>query len=149
MDFERPAKLIFISRLGPDVVASVLLTLLLFMATSCGGRDEPVFTLGSEGVTLAGQARLVCSDQCRGSSQCGTIGNNWVILASSSGPATEFHDLYFPADAQVDIVGSQMEIVQSVTDPGLDQRMAFYAVNAADQSSGWVAGWCIGQEIVP
>lgn len=150
IDPRRHGKLTFDSSRWPALTILFLLPLLALAAASCVGRkDEPVFVLGNEDVTLEGEATLTCSEQCRGSSQCGTLGNSWVILASSSGPATEFHDLTFPADSQVTIIGTQMEVVQSINDPSKDQRMAFYAVEVPDLGAGWVAGWCIGQLIVP
>ena len=51
----------------------ILLIVVLLMVVSCVRRkDETVYLLGDEDVTLTGSATLLCSDQCRGSSQCGT-----------------------------------------------------------------------------
>jgi hypothetical protein len=131
-------------------LALALLPLVMLLVVSCVRRkEETVYMLGSEGVTLQGEATLVCSDPCVGSAQCGTLDKRWVILASSTGPATQGHDLTFSDKAQVTIVSNQMEVLQSVSDPSIDQRMIFYQVNVPDQGAGWVAGWCIGQEIVP
>lgn len=139
----------FRTRRAP-LAAFVLMSLLLLGVTSCGRDSEvPGYRMGSENVTLTGQATLLCSDQCRGSSQCGTTNTEWVILANSSGPATQGHDLTFPANAQVTILANQAELLQSVSDPNRTQRMMFYAVEVPDRGAGWVAGWCIGQQIVP
>ncbi len=126
----------------------LLLVALLMLAACFGGRDEPTTVFGSEG-TLSGTANLTCSDECRQRSQCGTFGRRWVILSSSAGPATEFHDLYFAADSEVTINQQQMAQVQGISGPSTPWRVAFYEIDAPGQGSGWVAGWCISQEIVP
>ncbi|UCG24766.1 MAG: hypothetical protein JSW55_01855 [Chloroflexota bacterium] len=138
----RPSLLLLFQALVP-----LSLTLLLLVACARGD-DEPVMLLGSEG-TLSGEAQLYCGDECRQRSQCGTIDSRWVVLLSSTGPATSHHDLTFPADAAVTINRHQMTLVDSVSNPGSPWRQAFYEVSAPDQALGWVAGWCIAQEIVP
>ncbi|HSG15119.1 MAG TPA: hypothetical protein VLE70_02200 [Anaerolineae bacterium] len=126
-----------------------LLSLVLLLLVACSGRnDEPAMLLGSE-ATLSGEAQLFCGDECRQRSQCGTIDSSWVVLISSAGPATSLHDLTFPADAAVTINSQQMTLVDSVSSPGSPWRQAFYLVSAPDRVLGWVAGWCIAQEIVP
>lgn len=140
----------FDPRPGLKRVALILLLVLSLLVVSCGRRDEDaVFLLGTEGVTLQGAATLICSDPCRDSGQCGTIDATWVVLASSSGPATTLHDLTFPVDVNATILANQMQIVQSVSDPSQESRLVFYAVDVPEFGQGWVAGWCIGQEIVP
>ena len=130
--------------------ALILLPLLLIVLVSCVRRkEEPVFMYGSEDVTLSGSATLKCSDGCRDSGQCGTIDTAWIILSSTTGPATTSHDRTFPDNSAVEIIQQRMEIVQSVSDPSLTDRQAFYEVNVPDLGTGWVAGWCIGQLIVP
>lgn len=129
--------------------ALLLLVVVLLTLAACGrGDDEPTTVFGSEG-TLSGTANLICSDECRQRSQCGTFGRRWVILSSSAGPATESHDLYFTADSAVTINQQQMAQVQGVSGPSTPWRVAFYQIDAPGQGIGWVAGWCIAQQIVP
>ena len=149
LDTLRQFRQIFRLRSRAVALLASLLVLSMLVA-ACGRRDnEPLFALGTDDVTLQGEATLVCGEDCRGSGQCGTIGPQWVILASSGGPSTEAHDLTFPDRAPVTILANQMEVVQSVADPSRSQRVPFYAVQMGDQAAGWVAGWCIGQLIVP
>jgi hypothetical protein len=129
--------------------AVMLLSLVLLLLVACTRRDdEPAMLLGSQ-VTLSGEAQLNCGEECKERSQCGTIDSRWVVLLSSAGPATSHHDLTFPAGAAVTINRHEMILVDSVSSPGSPWRQAFYEVNAPDRGLGWVAGWCIAQEIVP
>ena len=129
--------------------ALIILPFVLLMAVSCVRRkDEPAMLLGSD-ATLSGAASLICSDECLQRSQCGTIDSRWVVLLNSSGPATESHDFSLPVDAEVTINQQQMAQVQDIMSIAPAWREPFYEVSAPDQSAGWVAGWCIAQEIVP
>ncbi len=134
----------------PSRPALVLLPLLLLMVVSCVRRkDEPAMLLGSD-VTLSGAATLICGDECLQRSQCGSIDSgDWVILLNSSGPATESHDLSLPEETEVTINQQQMALIQDIMSTNPPWREAFYEISAPDQGAGWVAGWCIAQEIVP
>lgn len=141
---------LFVALLGRPTRVLVLVAALLAALAACSPfKDETLYLLGDENVELGDSATLVCSEQCRDSSQCGTIDTDWVILAKSDGPATESHDLTFPDRAPVTIVGQQMVTLQYVGEPARQQPIKFYAVEVADGGAGWVAGWCIGQQIVP
>lgn len=141
---------LFVALLRQPVLAPVLMAALLVALAACSPfRDETLYLLGDENVELGDSATLVCSEQCRDSSQCGTIDTDWVILAKSDGPATEAHDLTFPDRSPATIVGQQMVTLQYVGEPAKQQSLRFYAVEVADGGAGWVAGWCIGQQIVP
>lgn len=130
--------------------ALVLLSLALLATSSCVRRkDEPGYMLGSEGSTLSGQATLVCEEQCRGSGQCGTIEADWVVMASSISPTLDSHDLTFPDRSAVTIISSARRAIQSVRDPSQSDTLLFYWVEVPDRGMGWVAGWCIGQQVVP
>ena len=100
-------------------------------------------------VTLSGEAQLYCRQECMDRSQCGTIDSRRVVLLSSTGPATSRHDLTFPDNDAVTINRHQMILIDSVSNPGSPWRQAFYEVSAPDWGLGWVAGWCIAQEVVP
>jgi hypothetical protein len=112
-------------------------------------RDETLYLLGDEDIALGDSATLVCSEQCRDSSQCGTIDTDWVILANTVGPATDSHDLTFLDGAEVTITGQQMVTLVYTGDPAKRQQIKFYQVETPGHGPGWVAGWCIGQPIVP
>lgn len=133
----------------PSRSALVLLPLVLLMVVSCARRnDEPAMLLGSD-VTLTGTASLICSDECLQRSQCGSVDSSWVVLLNSSGPATESHNLSLPVDAEVTINQQQMALIQDIMSTNPPWREAFYEVSTPEQGAGWVAGWCIAQEIVP
>ena len=132
----------------PALVVVLGLALLLALA-SCKRYKEETLYLPGEEIPPGASATLVCNDQCRDRSQCGTIDADWVVLASSSGPATESHDLTFPAGATVTVIGQQQRNLQYIGDPTKTEQINFYKVEAANAGAGWVAGWCIGQLIVP
>lgn len=128
----------------------VFLILVMALPACMRLRNETLYLLGhEEDLPLEGAATLVCEAQCRDSSQCGQIDADWVILASSSGPATESHDLTFPDRAAVTIVDQRNVVVQYVSEPTKTQQVRFYQVELPEDGTGWVAGWCIGQPIVP
>lgn len=149
---DRPyAKLSFNPRLRRAALTVALLAFLLFMATACIRRKpETLYLLGDKKAFQPGEAAtLVCSDQCRGSSQCGKLDTDVVILASTAGPAMESHDLIFPDKAAVTISDRATRTLQSIGEPVKSQPLDFYKVEVPEKGSGWVAGWCIGQPIVP
>jgi hypothetical protein len=149
MEARRQAQRFWEGRLKQAALAFVLCTILVPSLASClRHKDETLYLLG-EDVAPGASATLVCSEQCRDSSQCGMLDSNWVVLASSSGPATESHDLTFPDGVAVTVTGQQQVTLQYIADPARRQQIKFYAVEVPDIGSGWVAGWCIGQPIVP
>jgi hypothetical protein len=150
MKLRRQVKPTLDARLWRLAPVLALFPLLLLALVSCMRvRDETLYLLGDEDIVLGDSATLVCSEQCRDSSQCGTIDSDWVILANSGGPATESHDLTLPDRAVVTIINEQMVTLQYTGDPAKRQPLKFYEVQAPDHGAGWVAGWCIGQPIVP
>jgi hypothetical protein len=120
----------------------------LLLLVSCSSGDEVTLVLGNE-VTLAGDAVLVCSESCLQRGQCGQTEESWVVVLSSAGPATTDHDRTLAVDSGVTIAQNQMALVENVSGPSTPWREAFYQVATPGQEPAWVAGWCIGQEIVP
>jgi hypothetical protein len=127
----------------------ILLPLALFTVVACMPRqDEPTMKLGSE-TTLKGAASLICTEECLQRSQCGEHESDWVVLLSTSGPATENHDLFLPVEAEVVINQQQTVLVKDIMSVNRAWREPFYEVSVPQHGAGWVAGWCIGQVIVP
>jgi hypothetical protein len=131
--------------------ARLLLTLLiglffLISLAACGrrGTSEDGFLLGSDN-TLSGNATLICSMECSERAQCGLTDDNPTVLLNSSGPATSNHDLAFAAGTEVIIDHQEMLPVIQVSDQSA-YRAAFYQVLFQENGSGWVAGWCLGQQ---
>ncbi|MFO7682259.1 MAG: hypothetical protein R6X34_19645 [Chloroflexota bacterium] len=91
----------------------------------------------------AQQAMLVCSDECAARGQCGHLVSNDqpVILGHPERPAVQEHQLTFPSDTPLPVLGIRDEIVQSVTTSEQFSH-PFYLVQRADSQTGWVAGWC-------
>jgi hypothetical protein len=129
----------------------VFLAFLLLSTASCTRRkEETPYLMGDQSELALGEtATLVCSDQCRGSSQCGKLNSEQVILASSRGPAMADHDLLFPHGLTVTVAGRETRLLENVSDASRSQQLDFYAVVTADGRAGWVAGWCIGRPVVP
>lgn len=125
-------------------VPPVILGLTLVILTACSLINQQP-TLGSQ-TTFAPQteAVLTCSSECANRGQCGdTAAQGTVVLGSGGGPATRFHELFFPADARVTINGSDTRTLEPLI--GGDQfDMTFYHISVVDTGkSGWVAGWCV------
>ncbi len=119
--------------------------LLLFTACSLINRNiEPPAILGHD-ILLQGQGRLVCSSECAERGQCGDIrGQGSVVLGGRFEPLTVEHDVYFPANTQVTIMGVQtyQAMLVSQGEPFLAN---FYVISLPDGEMGWVAGWCLAQ----
>ncbi len=125
--------------------AILLACLLLFTACSLINRNiEPPVTLGHD-IPLQGQGRLVCSNECAVRGQCGDIrGRGKVVLGGRFEPLTVAHDIYFPANTQVDIFATQTYQAMLVTQGELF-LVNFYAIAVPGGETGWVAGWCLAQ----
>ncbi len=137
------------ARVMRPVLAAFLGLALLLALASCRRYKEETLYLPGEEIPPGASATLVCNDQCRDRSQCGTIDADWVVLASSGGPATASHDLTFPAGATVTVVGQQQRTLQYIGDSTKTEQINFYKVEVPNAGAGWVAGWCIAQPIVP
>lgn len=135
------------SRRGKVVFSFILLALLLIIEscrsqeTQSGGNQM----LGSE-QTLSGQAILLCSQDCLDRAQCGLAEQVETVLLSSFGPATTGHNMAFPAGTAVVIDHQEMQPVIQVSDQS-SSRVPFYLVNVPEVGMGWVAGWCVGQQV--
>lgn len=122
-----------------------LLLLILTLASACGRRGaEDGLLLGSDN-TLSGDAALICSQDCSDRALCGLAEEVETVLLNSSGPSTINYDLAVPSGTQVSIDHQEMHPVIQVRDQS-SYRAAFYQVFFADGNTGWVGGWCLGQE---
>jgi hypothetical protein len=131
-----------------EVVFSLMLFALLMMIAACGNRESQPGgnqILGSE-QTLSGQATLSCSQDCLDRAQCGMTEQVETVLLSTFGPATTGHDLAFPAGTAVIIDHQEMQPAIQVSDQS-SIRVPFYLVNVPEVGSGWVAGWCLSQQV--
>ena len=131
-----------------EVVFSLIQFALLMIIASCRGQESQSGEnqiLGSE-QTLSGQAILLCSQDCLDRAQCGLTEQVETVLLSSFGPATTGHDMVFPAGTGVVIDHQEMQPVIQVSDQS-SSRVPFYFVNVPDLGMGWVAGWCVGQQV--
>lgn len=131
-----------------EVVFGLFQFALLMIIASCRGQESQSGEnqiLGSE-QTLSGQAILLCSQDCLDRAQCGLTEQVETVLLSSFGPATTGHDMAFPAGTGVVIDHQEMQPVIQVSDQS-SSRVPFYFVNVPDLGMGWVAGWCVGQQV--
>ena len=129
-----------------EVVFSLIQFALLMIIASCRGQGSQSGEnqiLGSE-QRLSGQAILLCSQDCLDRAQCGLTEQVETVLLSSFGPATTGHDMAFPAGVVID--HQEMQPVIQVSDQS-SSRVPFYFVNVPDLGMGWVAGWCVGQQV--
>lgn len=136
----------------PDQMSSlfraVSFIILLVFLVSCRNQDPQAgegLVLGSD-QTLSGQATLVCSQDCKDRAQCGVTGEAESVLLSSTGPATVGHDLAFPAGTTVVIDHQEMHPVIQISDQS-SYRTPFYLISVPERGMGWVAGWCVGQQV--
>lgn len=130
------------------VVFNLILFALLMMITACRNQESlsgENQILGSE-QTLSGQATLLCSQDCIDRAQCGLTEQVETVLLSTFGPATTGHDMAFPAGTAVIIDRQEMQPVIQVSDQS-SSRVPFYLVNVPEVGMGWVAGWCVGQQV--
>lgn len=107
------------------------------------GRGDNAPTSGNEGA-MAGEALLICSQECADRGQCGSSEAGQMVLLSNAGPATEGHNVAVPANSGVSIERQEARTVVQVSSEEQFQ-MPFYLVNIPDRGQAWVAGWCIGQ----
>lgn len=129
-------------------VFNLILFALLMMITACRNQESlsgENQILGSE-QTLSGQATLLCSQDCIDRAQCGLAEQVETVLLSTFGPATTGHDMAFPAGTAVIIDRQEMQPVIQVSDQS-SSRVPFYLVNVPEVGMGWVAGWCVGQQV--
>lgn len=130
------------------VVFGLILLALLMIMTACRRQESQPGgnqILGSE-QTLSGQATLQCSQDCLDRAQCGLAERVETVLLSSNGPATTGHNMAFPAGTAVVIDHQEIHPVIQVSDQ-TSSRVPFYLVNVPEVGMGWVAGWCVGQQV--
>jgi hypothetical protein len=121
------------------------LTVLLLALTACSliNRDAgPTATLGhTTELTAAGV--LVCSQPCAERGQCGdAVEGGEVILGGRGQPLTTQHDVFFPADVQVDILQRVPYTLRPLSE-GDNFNLNFYNIAVPGGEQGWVAGWCL------
>ncbi len=127
---------------------SALIIVLSFLAASCGGGRQGTngnLILGSD-QTLSGQAVLVCNQDCLDRAQCGLSEQVETVLLNSTGAATRNHDMAIPAGTAVNIDRQEMHPVIQLSDQA-SARVPFYLVEMPEVGFGWVAGWCVGQQV--
>ncbi len=100
-------------------------------------------TLGSE-IQLAGEASLICSQECADRGQCGRSEQGQMVLLNSQRPATLQHDIALGSLTAVTI---ERQEVRMAIQAGRNEEVpvSFYLVNIPDRGLGWVPGWCVGQ----
>ena len=115
----------------------------LLFSLSCGGGGETA----TPEAPVTQQANLICSEECAARAQCGKTlnGEQPVILGNPDFPAVEGHQMTFPADTTLPIVGFQDELVQVVA-TGEQFTQSFFLIKRADERVGWVAGWCVSPQ---
>jgi hypothetical protein len=132
-------------KLGRAVPLVALLSFGILTMSACSilGRGDSAPISGNEGA-LAGEALLICSQECADRGQCGSSEAGQMVLLNNAGPATEGHDMAVPENSGVSIERQEARtIVQVSTEEQF--QMPFYLVNIPDRGQAWVAGWCIGQ----
>ena len=120
------------------------LFLLLLAACFGGGEANQENAADGQPAPLAQplQMRLACSEACATNGQCGRANDGRIfILARSDQPNTQGHDRLLPAEALVEILGSEQRTIQQ---PGRElAQQTFSFVNVVEeQKTGWVADWC-------
>jgi hypothetical protein len=118
----------------------IIAVLFLLTAASCGGGDSAA----PPDDQAQQQGQIVCSEECAARGQCGTLlsGDQAVVLGNPEQPAVSNHQLIFPADATLPIIGVQ-DILLREPATGNEFTQPFYMISREDGRSGWVAGWCI------
>lgn len=131
---------------GKPTLSLIGLTLFfLFFILSCrGGAETPP---ENPDAPVEQQANLVCSEECAARGQCGKTvnGNQSVVLGNPDFPAVQNHQMTFPADYTLPIVGVKDELVQVVA-TGEQFNQSFFLIKRADERVGWVAGWCVAPQ---
>lgn len=129
-------------------IISALFIVLSFLIASCGGGGNGAdgnLVLGND-QTLSGQAVLVCSQECLDRAQCGLSEQVETVLLNSTGAATTNHNMAIPAGTAVNVDHQEMHPVVQVSDQ-TSARVPFYLVEMPEVGFGWVAGWCVGQQV--
>ena len=122
----------------------IFILLLPVITAACSlRRQDPVPVLGSD-TSLAGEAFVVCSQECAERGQCGSADQGKMVLLNASGPATSEHNMAIAEGSPVliDHEESRPAIQVSNNEP---MTIIFYLVNVPERGPGWVAGWCLGQ----
>lgn len=112
------------------------------LVAACGGGTP---TATDSQALLSGQAVVTCTDQCAARGQCGVLADGQqAVLGNSFGPDTLNHDRLFIGGTAVNVVGSEVRVVQSLANAEQRAQLPFYALALPDNSKiAWVAGWCV------
>ena len=129
------------------VLLAVILVGMAGLITFFRGRDT-----ANTQLAVDEQVQTTCSDACVDHGQCGTIGDNRVVLAMDGGPAVTLHDRFFPEGAIVRIVElSQRDLVAARNGVPLSTADAtpfphtFYRVSGELGKTAWVSAWCLAR----
>jgi hypothetical protein len=127
----------------PHTRLLIIIALFLLVATSCGGSDPAE----NPDAPSQQQGQLICNEECAARGQCGTLLSNDqpVILGNPEQPAVSAHQMSFPADTTVAIVGTKDELVRELA-TGNEFPQTFFMITREDGRSGWVAGWCLNPQ---
>lgn len=126
------------------LLAIILAGLLALLSVLRGrGAGDPQFAVDE-------QVKATCTDECVARGQCGTIGDNPIVLAMDAGPTVVLHDRFFPEGATVTITEtSDRELIAArngipLTPGATPFPHTFYRVND-DGKTAWVSGWCLAR----
>ncbi|MBE2222810.1 MAG: hypothetical protein IAF02_14790 [Anaerolineae bacterium] len=133
---------------GKNIVSLIGLALFfLLLISGCGRGNEETPPEGDPNAPQQQLGTLVCSEECAARGQCGTsVSNNQpVILGHPDHPAVQDHQMTFPAENTLPIIGTKDELVQ-VTATGEQFNHTFFLLQREDERVGWVAGWCLNPQ---
>ena len=141
---KRPFLPFHLNQGNPTLSLIALTFFFLLFSLSCRGNETPP---ENPDAPVEQQGSLVCNEECAARGQCGKTlnGNQSVILGNPDFPAVQAHQMTFPADVTLPIVGVKDEIVR-VTATGEQFSQSFFLIRRADERVGWVAGWCVNPQ---
>ncbi|PID85437.1 MAG: hypothetical protein CSB13_08085 [Chloroflexi bacterium] len=128
-------------------LVGLVLFFLLFLG-ACGREGEaPASPEETPLPPVQQQGELLCSDECAARGQCGSTPNDEqkFILGHPEFPAVSGHQMTFPTDHTLPILGTQSKLVQELSSK--EQFMhTFFLIRREDERTGWVAGWCLNPQ---
>ncbi len=121
--------------------------MLLLVACSGLGGDQPR-VLGSDSPEpLAGAAWMTCSQACRDRAQCGRAQNIGVdvVLLNTFQPDVVGQNMILGAGTEVRILEmAEIQLIKTINFQEV-YPARFYYVEVPNRAPAWVAGWCIEQ----